>query len=170
LSICAYVCMHSAPVETGKTRLVPPSGHTDEHDSRQSRTGMPVQRGGTAITPMRGSGSGAGFGDAITALTRRRIEIFDGAGGDWRFAESLIPSVRTRPRSTRAARSWSSSRTDTTPWPRGAHGREAVRGEFLEHGIRGLGRHRQRQRGDVLDHSGREGRVVESVPRPGPPP
>lgn len=45
--------------------------------------------GGTAITPMRGSGSGAGFGDAITALTRRRIEIFDGAGGDWRFAESL---------------------------------------------------------------------------------
>ncbi|MFF7702877.1 sacsin N-terminal ATP-binding-like domain-containing protein [Streptomyces lydicus] len=38
---------------------------------------------------MRGSGSGAGFGDAITALTRRRIEIFDGAGGDWRFAESL---------------------------------------------------------------------------------
>ncbi|MFI5753449.1 sacsin N-terminal ATP-binding-like domain-containing protein [Streptomyces sp. NPDC051644] len=45
--------------------------------------------GGTAITAMRGSGSGAGFGDAITALTRRRIEIFDGAGGDWRFAESL---------------------------------------------------------------------------------
>ncbi|MEV7683084.1 hypothetical protein AB0O64_31735 [Streptomyces sp. NPDC088341] len=38
---------------------------------------------------MRGSGSGAEFGDAITALTRRRIEIFDGAGEDWRFAESL---------------------------------------------------------------------------------
>lgn len=50
---------------------------------------MPIQRGGTAITPMRSSGSGAGFGDAITALTRRRIEIFDGAGEDWRFAESL---------------------------------------------------------------------------------
>ncbi|MGW3011094.1 sacsin N-terminal ATP-binding-like domain-containing protein [Streptomyces sp. NPDC001219] len=41
------------------------------------------------MTPTRGSGSGAGFGDAIIALTRRRIEIFDGAGGDWRFAESL---------------------------------------------------------------------------------
>lgn len=70
-------------------RMVPPSGHTDGHDSRQARAGMPVQRGGTAITPMRGSGSGTAFGDAITALTRRRIEIFDGAGGDWRFAESL---------------------------------------------------------------------------------
>ncbi|MDG5803671.1 hypothetical protein P9869_13510 [Streptomyces ossamyceticus] len=38
---------------------------------------------------MQGSGTGAGFGNAITALTRRRIEIYDGAGDDWRFAESL---------------------------------------------------------------------------------
>jgi hypothetical protein len=29
------------------------------------------------------------YGDSVLALTRRRIQIFDGAGEDWRFAESL---------------------------------------------------------------------------------
>ncbi|MDX3546527.1 hypothetical protein PV733_25010 [Streptomyces europaeiscabiei] len=50
---------------------------------------LPVQRGGTAITSTWDGGSRAGFEDAIIALTRRRIEIFDDAGQDWRFAESL---------------------------------------------------------------------------------
>lgn len=38
---------------------------------------------------MQGIQAGRGFDEIITALTRRRIQIFDQAGGDWRFAESL---------------------------------------------------------------------------------